>query len=87
MIFSGDARLMRMASKSEVNELRSWKEGRIGYTSSSAGAGAAAATSTGFFLVFKSSTSRQSDWSSRINTLNDSGNPAVNDASPFTIAS
>ena len=37
-----------------------------------------AATASGvFFFVFKSSTSRQSDWSSRINTLNDSGNPAV----------
>src|SRR5512139_139869 len=56
-------------------------------TGSSSGAGGGATDSAGLGLVLSSSTSRQSDWSSRIKTLNDSGRPGVNDASPFTMAS
>ena len=47
----------------------------------------AAASTGGCFFVEISSTSRQSDCSSRMSTLNDSGSPGVNDASPLTIAS
>src|ERR1051326_1469977 len=54
------------------------------YTCSSTGSGAA---SIAFFFVFISSTSRHRLWSSGMRTLNDSGRPAVNDASPLTMAS
>ncbi len=129
-IFSGDARLMRIASKSEVSEPRvskdgliflassfqlpassqgsktvagiskvlpvpgavsqreagSWKLAAV-YPSVNAGVCSSSASSTGFFFVFISSTSRHSACSSRMRTLNDSGSPGWNDASPLTIAS
>ena len=52
----------------------------------SAGA-ASSVSSAGLRLVEISSTSRHNDCSSRMSTLNDSGSPAVKDASPFTIDS
>ena len=48
----------------------------------------AAALAVGFFsLALINSTSRQSDCSSRISTLNDSGTPGSMAASPLTMAS
>src|SRR6476661_4439789 len=121
-ILSGDARLMRIASKSDVNELRESKDGlmfpfgvsfqlpassyqlrrcqfhlplvagsgswQLSYDSARTGSPSGGASgSASFFFVFISSTSRHSAWSSRMRTLNDSGNPGWNEASPLTIAS
>ena len=88
MIFSGEASEMRIASKSARSVvLLSWKLGLI-YTCSNTGSPSFTGSgSIGFFLVEISSTSRHSDCSSRMRTLNDSGSPGVNDASPLTIAS
>ena len=80
-IFSGEASEMRIASKSARSVvLLSWKLGLI-YTCSNTGSPSFTGTgSIGFFFVEINSTSRQSDCSSRMSTLNDSGSPGVNEA-------